>query len=813
MSTLDTYRNKRDFSVTPEPEAQLVDAGGERPAFVVQKHDATRLHYDFRLEHGGVLWSWAVTRGPSLDPAEKRLAVRTEDHPLAYGDFEGTIPEGEYGGGTVMLWDKGWWEPLHDPVGGLEEGKLHFLLHGSRMKGGWALVRMRPRKGEKRENWLLIKQRDRFAGRSADALLNRYKTSVVTGRTMRSIATDKPEASKGAAQRGRMPRFRAVQLATLKDTPPEGEDWRHEAKFDGYRCLIAIGEGGVRFYTRNGKDWSDRFGSLSKPAAAIPCDAALIDGEVIAGPGGGDFSTLQTALQNGEVLVFYAFDLLHLDGEDLTGKPQSDRRASLERLLAGVPPRGPIRLSPFVEGSGAAALARICREGGEGIVSKRADAPYRGGRGTTWIKAKCTRRAEFVIAGWSPSDKRGRPFSSLLLGSYERGRLVYRGRVGTGFDAGRFETLVAAMKPLARKSSPFDEDLPAETRHAHWLTPKLVAEVIYAEFTAEGRIRHGVYRGLREDKEATDVSAASEAETHSEAAVVGGVRISSARREIYPGTGITKGDVATYYEAVAGRFLETAAGRPVSLLRCPSGIDGERFFQKHAGKGFPDAIATVPIREKDGSTEDYMVLLSRQAVLGAVQMGTVEFHIWGATRDDLERPDRMVFDLDPDEGYDFGGLVGAAQEIRRHLAEIGLDAGAMVTGGKGIHVIVPLRRAAGWDTVKTFAQTFATVLAEREPGRFTATMAKAKRKDRIFIDWLRNERGATAIAPYSLRARKGAPVAVPVDWDELESLRSANGFSLAEARQRARAPCPLAKVEPRRIGRSIVEALEVWAKG
>ncbi len=380
MSSLDTYRAKRDFSVTPEPQAELVEAGGDRLGFVVQKHDASRLHYDFRLEHGGVLWSWAVTKGPSLDPAEKRLAVRTEDHPLAYGDFEGTIPKDEYGGGTVMLWDQGWWEPLHDPAEGLKNGKLHFRLHGARMQGGWALVRMRARKGEKRENWLLIKEKDDFAGRSADALLNKYKRSVTTGRTMRAIASGKqqvPEAQEHDAPR---PRFQKVQLATLKDAPPEGDAWLHEAKFDGYRCLVAIGKGGVRLYTRNGKDWSDRFGSICEPVDALPCGAALIDGEVIAGPGGGDFSTLQTALKEGGDLSLYAFDLLHLDGEDLTDRPLTDRRAALETLFDKVPARGAIRLSPVIEGNGAEVLAQICKAGGEGIISKRADAPYRAGR-------------------------------------------------------------------------------------------------------------------------------------------------------------------------------------------------------------------------------------------------------------------------------------------------------------------------------------------------------------------------------------------------------------------------------------------------
>lgn len=813
MRSLETYEKKRDFDVTPEPRAELVEAGGDRLSFVVQKHDASRLHYDFRLEWGGVLLSWAVTKGPSADPSQKRLAVRTEDHPVSYGSFEGTIPEKEYGGGTVMLWDNGWWEPLHDPEEGLKEGKLHFRLHGARMKGGWALVRMRGKKGEKRENWLLIKERDELAGRSPDALTNKYRTSVTTGRAMRAIKHD--HAAARPAKHGKpLPRFREVQLATLKDAPPAGDDWQHEAKFDGYRCLIAVGKGGVRLYTRNGKDWSDRFGTLCDPAAALDCDSALIDGEVIAGGGGGDFSTLQEALKRGDPLTCYVFDCLVLDGEDLTDKPLTERRAVLERLFEGLPPRGPLRLSPVIEGEGAAALDAMCDAGGEGIISKRRDAPYRGGRSRSWIKSKCIRRAEFVVAGWSPSDKRGRPFSSLILGSYERGTLVYRGRVGSGFDEDDFTALQTALKPLARKTAPFDGDLPSEAKGAEWVTPKLVVEVEYTEFTSEGRIRHGVYKGLREDKEASEVSAKAEAETDSGGETeIGGVRVSSTGRVVYPDDGVTKSEVAEYYAAVADRMLEHAGDHPLSLLRCPDGIAGDCFFQKHAGKGFPDGVKTLPIEEKDGDTEDYMYVSSPEGLIGAAQMGTLEFHIWGAARDRIERPDRMVFDLDPDEGLDFAQVKAAAKEVRAGLTACGLDSVPMVTGGKGVHVIVPLRRIVGWDTVKYFARTFAQILVDRTPDRYTATMSKSKRKGRVFIDWLRNERGATAIAPWSLRARPGAAVAMPITWNELDGLDRPDGFGIGEATDRLSKPDPLSGAKARGIGDGVVEALEAWSRG
>ena len=811
MRSLDEYRRKRDFDATPEPRADLVDAAGDTLSFVVQKHDATRLHFDFRLEWNGVLLSWAVTKGPSADPSEKRLAVRTEDHPLSYAGFEGTIPAKEYGGGTVMLWDNGWWEPLHDPEDGLAAGKLHFRLHGARLRGGWALVRMRGRKGEKRENWLLIKERDSFAGRSADALVNRHRTSVTTGRAMRAVAQGSDPVTP-ARHTLPQPRFHKVQLATLRDRPPEGDQWQHEAKFDGYRCMIAVGKEGVRLYSRNGNDWSDRFGALCAPASALKCRSALLDGEVIAGEGGGDFSALQMALKDGGPLIFYAFDCLAHDGDDLVGQPLTQRRATLEKLFKGLPPRGPLRVSPVIAGQGAAALDEICRAGGEGIVSKRMDAPYRGGRSGGWIKTKCIRRAEFVVAGWSPSDKRGRPFSSLILGSFEGSTAVYRGRVGTGFDEADFKALHAAMKPLARKTAPFDEDLPAETKDAHWITPRIVIEVEYTEFTGEGRIRHGVFRGLREDKPPHAVSAQAEAEIGTDKEKrIDGVRVTSPGRVVYPDAGITKGDVAQHYAAVADRMLEHVGDRPLSLLRCPDGIPGDCFFQKHAGKGFPDAVKALPIEEKGGGEADYMYVSTPAGLIGAAQMGTLEFHIWGARRDRIERPDRMVFDLDPDEGLGFEQVKAAAQEVRDALSACGLDSAPMVTGGKGVHVVVNLRRTAGWDTVKFFARTFASILADRAPDRFTATMSKSRRTGRIFVDWLRNERGATAVAPYSLRARPGGAVAMPVTWDELRALERPNCFHIADVPDRLTFPCPLRALKARAITAATVDALEAWS--
>ncbi|MCL3882927.1 DNA ligase D [Marivita sp. GX14005] len=806
---LAAYNAKRDFNQTGEPAGKPGKLRKDGLAFVVQKHAATRLHYDFRLEWDGVLLSWAVTKGPSPDPGEKRLAVRTEEHPLDYGSFEGTIPKGQYGGGTVMLWDRGTWEPQGDVAEGLEKGKLKLTLQGERMRGGWAMVRMRG--GEKRENWLLIKERDDYAQDDPDALTGGFDRSVKTGREMSDIADEKEvsDIADAAPERGKaLPKFQKPQLATLVDEAPEGEDWIHETKFDGYRCLAALGKGGTRLYTRSGKDWSDRFAALEHAFDPLPCDAALIDGEVMARKvSGSAFSSLQKALSEGDPLVFFAFDLLSLDGEDLTGAPQMDRRERLARLLSGVPKDGPLRMSEHVEGHGPEVFAKACEAGAEGIISKRIDAPYRGKRTRNWRKVKCTRRQEFVIGGYSPSDK-DRPFASLLLGTWEDETLRYRGRVGTGFDAEAFETLAAAFTP--RKTPPFD-DVPKDVaKHATWLRPELVAEVDFTEFTADGHIRHGSYLGLREDKAAREVSM----ERPKGDSDISGVRISSPDREVFPEAGCTKRDVACHYDRVGERMIEIAGRRPLSLLRCPDGIAGDCFFQKHAGKGWPDALQRVAIEEKDGKTADYLYATRTEALVAAAQMGTIEFHIWGAKVDRLERPDRLVFDLDPDEGLGWPEVRGAAVEMRDALADLGLASVPMVTGGKGVHVCLHLRRSHDWDFVKGFAKTLAHVMAAAAPKRYVATMSKAKREGRIFVDWLRNERGQTAVAPYSLRARTGAPVAVPVTWDELERLKAPNVFSMGAMRERLEEPCPYldAMDDLQSLTQDTVARLEKWSR-
>jgi bifunctional non-homologous end joining protein LigD len=815
---LDDYNARRDFAKTAEPRGRAARRRRKDLLFLVQKHDARRLHYDLRLEIDGVLKSWAVTRGPSLDPADKRLAVRTEDHPMSYGDFEGTIPAGEYGGGTVMLWDTGSWEPVGDADTGLTEGKLHFIVHGARMKGEWILVRMRAKPGDKRENWLLMKADDGEAT-GGRALTDRYRRSVATDRTIKEIAAGKDiaegnpktprksvkPASGGAttkrtsgartSRRGKPPAFQKPQLATLVAQAPEGEDWLHEMKFDGYRCLVAVGGGTARCYTRTGLDWTDRFAQIAEACAELDCAAALIDGEVVAGESvkTSQFSALQDALKRDGELRYYAFDLLTQDGRDLRKTALTKRKQALKALLETLGGSHTVQYSEHVQGNGAKVFASVCRAGHEGIVSKRAGAAYTNRRTRDWLKVKCTRRQEFVIGGYSPSDKAGRAFSSLLLGTMETGKLVYRGRVGTGFSDDVLDELAGKLRSLHRRTSPF-EDVPSDiARKARWTTPKLVAEIDFAELTDDGRVRHGSFLGLRADKGAEDVTLETRKMTSvNDDAEVLGVRISHPDRVVFAKQAVTKIDLARYYEAVAARMMPFLENRLVSLVRCPQGRSRSCFYQRHGGTEFPDVIARMRVKESSGQTDEYLYITNPEGIVTAVQMNTLEFHIWWSRIDDIDRPDRLVFDLDPDEALGFEIVRQAAFDLRERLDQIGLASLAMVTGGKGVHVVVPLVRRTGGDEAKAFAEAVARALADDEPDRFTATMSKARRKGRIFVDWLRNQRGATAIAPYSTRARDGAPVATPVSWSELKSIDRANSFRIADVVERLGEPDPWA---------------------
>ncbi|MDP1028338.1 DNA ligase D [Sphingomonas sp. KR1UV-12] len=791
------YNAKRDFTRTAEPAGTL--APGKGNSFMVQKHYATRLHWDFRLEIDGVLKSWAVTRGPSLDPAEKRLAVRTEDHPLSYATFEGVIPAGEYGGGTVMLWDRGTWAPIAGKSAkDLEKGHLHFVLNGERMRGEWLLIRLKGRPREKRENWLLRKIDDAEAG-GTDTLVEEALTSIATGRTMAEIAEGKdpplqgegdrrPKAGGGGvsplasrdtpppprdARRSPSPSggrsladFIPPQLCTLVDSVPTGSNWLHEIKYDGYRAIIALADGKAKVFTRNGLDWTDKFAHIAAAIGTLP-GSALIDGEIVAFKNDKpDFATLKDAISTGGAMTFFAFDLLHQNGEDLTDLPLTARKERLRALLGD--DRDAVRFSEHVTGSGEALFEQMCAEGLEGIVSKRADAPYRSGRSKAWLKAKCIARQEFVILGWQPSTKR-RGFASLLVGVREGGTYVYRGKVGTGFTQAIFDDLTPRLDRLARKTAPVEAPR-AAVRGARWVTPKLVAEIAYAEITPDGMLRHASFIGLRGDKPADEVVDERTADTPAPAVTI---KVSSRDRVIFPESDVTKGELADYYAAVAGIMLPVTGHRPVSLVRCPQGRARACFFQKHDAGSFGTAVHQVPVREKDGSTENYLWVDDADGLVACVQMGSIEFHGWGSRVETLERPDRLVFDLDPDEGLGFAETKKAAEHLKEQLAELGLTSFPLLSGGKGVHVVVPLTPQAEWPAVKDFASRFAQALAQAEPDRFVATMAKAKRKGRIFIDWLRNQRGSTAIMPYSARARAGAPVAAPVLWTELRDLDTA----------------------------------------
>lgn len=782
--SLKAYRAKRDFRRTPEPRGTVAKAKGS--SYLIQKHDARRLHYDFRLELDGVLKSWAVTRGPSLNPGDKRLAVRTEDHPLQYGAFEGVIPKG-YGAGTVMLWDQGTWRPKGDPHEGLRTGTLKFVLYGERLNGGFALIRMR-KKGGKRENWLLVKERDEEADEKRDPT-KRWTKSVASGRSLEAIAEHvktlgrngkvgdtKSRVSRRKSGRKKL-QFVPPQLPTLRDAPPNGRDWLHEVKFDGYRIQARVHKHDVRLSTRNGNDWTDRYSSVAESLAKLGLDHTIIDGELVAvdRDGRSHFGTLQNTTSNSNVeLRYYAFDLIHLDGKDIRRKPLTRRKEMLRPIVDHS--RGPLRYSDHIAGSGERVIAKACAMGMEGIVSKRADAPYRSGRGTLWIKSKCVGNDEFVIIGYRKSNKQGRPFASLLMGEYADGELAYRGRVGTGFDDRLFRKLAPRMKSLERATSPLARVPAAARADTIWLEPELVAQVSYTERTATGLLRHPSFLGLREDKPAKEVTMTRSSEERT--TTIGGVRVTHPDRVMYPKQSITKKAIAEYYLRNADRILPFLRDRPLSLVRCPVGRNDKCFFQKHHYSSVPDELDKVNIKENGGKKSSYLVIRNARGLVASAQIGALELHIWGARTDDVERPERLVFDLDPDTSVHFRDVRGAAFELRDVLKAVGLTSFALLTGGKGVHVIVPIVRRRGWPEVKSFAKTFAERISAAAPDRYLTKASKARRKGRIFIDWLRNQRGATAVAPYSLRAHPGAPVATPVSWDELGGIDRSDAYTI-----------------------------------
>jgi bifunctional non-homologous end joining protein LigD len=868
---LAAYQAKRDFSKTIEPSGRKKVAASKRPRFVVQKHAARRLHYDLRLEFDGVFKSWAVTKGPSLDPRDKRLAVEVEDHPLDYGDFEGTIPEGEYGGGTVQLWDRGYWQAEGSlPTGeALRKGELKFALDGERLKGSWVLVRMRSdRFKSKRANWLLIKHRDEHAREGGgDALLGEDR-SVASGRSMATIAAGKgrppkpfmgsktfaanalwtsdpvenvgpqslpsgqPSANKATAKLGRgsgrtgrrkagtaMPDFIPPQLCEPHERPPTGRGWGHEIKFDGYRMQMRVEGGAAVLRTRKGLDWTGKFAAIAKAGAALP--DCIIDGEIVAldHNGAPDFASLQAALSDGNTndLVFFVFDLMFADGDDLREHRLAERKRQLERLLSSArhsSNAAVIRYVGHLETAGDAVLRSACRMSLEGIISKRLDAPYRSGRSEAWTKSKCRGGHEVVIGGWTETEGR---FRSLLVGVHRGDHLVYVGRVGTGFGQATVSRLFPRIKAEATDKNPFGgNNAPRKARDVHWAKPNLVAEIEFAGWTADGLVRQGAFKGLREDKPAGEVQAEQPAgpvktppiatdtapvdpargsRSKAQSSIVMGVPISKPEKILWPDDGsgkpITKVDLARYLEAISPWIIEHIRGRPCSIIRAPDGIEGERFFQRHASPGMSNLLDE---RTVFGDHKPYLEIDRVEGLAAVAQMGGLELHPWNCAPSHPERPGRLVFDLDPAPDVAFDLVIEGAHEMRDRLEDAGLISFCKTTGGKGLHVVTPLaapkRSKIDWPQAKAFARQICTQMAADSPTRYLVNMAKKKRVGRIFLDYLRNDRMATAVAPFSPRARPGAPISMPLNWAQVKKGLDPGRFTIRTA------PALVAKSSP-----------------
>jgi bifunctional non-homologous end joining protein LigD len=917
LRKLSKYRSKRDFTVTDEPSGKGKVATSEHLRFVIQKHAARRLHYDLRLELGGVFKSWAVTKGPSPDPRDKRLAVEVEDHPLDYGDFEGTIPKGEYGGGTVQLWDRGLWAPEGDASAEqqLRKGELKFVMEGERMHGSWVLVRMKgDRYGGKRNNWLLIKHRDAAAVEGKTDALMAEDRSVASGRRMADIEAGKgrgPEpfmlknaaakanavwhsnradtpastapaagqpaapakrsgkstnrsAAKGsggsaraageasgrrAAGRARgaanLPAFIQPQLCRLVDRPPEGKGWGHEIKLDGYRLQLRIEGGEATLLTRKGLDWTDKFSSIAKAAAALP--DSIIDGEavVLDAEGVSSFHALQAALSDGDgsQIVFFVFDLLFEGDEDLRRLPLRGRKERLKALLKPITARksSVIRFVDHFETAGDAVLQSACRMSLEGIISKRLDAAYVSGRTDDWTKSKCRAGQEVVIGGWTTTEG---AFRSLIVGVNRDGKFTHVGRVGTGFGEQKVKTLLSKLKALESKDSPFEgKSAPRAAPNIHWVKPKLVAEIEFAGWTGDGNVRQAAFKGLREDKAPGEITTeiakpAEEAEKHvasrkpargakksgdraprsltrvaakrsrapqtaswrsstvgavrgatstSGPAIVMGVTISSSDKPLWPDAGdaepVTKLDLALYYEEVGDWLLPHIKGRPCSIVRAPDGIGSQRFFQRHAIQGTSNLLSLVKV---SGDQKPYLQIDRVEGLIAVAQTAAVELHPWNCQPDNPEQPGRLVFDLDPAPDVDFKAVIEAALELRKRLGHLGLESLCKTTGGKGLHVVAPLARPkkneqGDWKIAKTFAQTVCAGMEADAPARYVTNMAKSARTGRIFLDYLRNDRTATAVAPLSTRAREGATVSMPLNWGSVKAGLDPTRFTLRTA--------------------------------
>lgn len=856
--SLQKYWEKRDFKQTPEPRGKVVKAK-DRLAFFIQKHDATRLHYDFRLELDGTLKSWAVPKGPSLDPADKRLAVHVEDHPLDYGTFEGIIPPHQYGAGTVLLWDKGSWLPQGDALAGYKKGHLKFELMGEKLNGRWALVRMGKPAANGKENWLLIKERDEEArsGKAADITTLRPESVLTgitemapdeastarwtTGKPARGVPKSKSGKAKvlvadkahsaapvpktkarpakmptpalgdiAGARKAKFPDSVQPQLATLTERAPEGEEWLCEVKFDGYRALARLDKTQVALYTRAGNDWTAKWQGIADVLKQLTPHQAWLDGEVVALDSEGkiSFQALQNFARKGHDarLVYYVFDLVYLDGYDLSEVALLERKRLLQALLTTLGENDQVIYNDHLVGDAANVFQHACMHSLEGIVVKRADGRYVQTRSRAWLKLKCRHRQEFVIGGFTDPAGSRTGFGAILLGvNDEQGRLRYAGRVGTGFDQSKLTSLRKKFAAREIKTTPFhNPPTGAEARGVHWLKPELVAEINFAEWTGEGLVRHGSFIALRDDKPSREIvqekplsqRALREVETESAKqaaqapsksrqqpsaaaahASVAGITITHPSRILFPGVAWTKLDLAHYYESVAAWILPHLKGRPLTLVRCPQGGGAHCFFQKHVNETIPDEIGRIEVPEDEGKAI-YMLAESLPALIGLVQMGVLELHTWGSHQGKLDMADRIIFDLDPAPDLPWARVVEAAQIIRALLQEIGLRSFVKTTGGKGLHIALPIKPERPWATVKAFSKAIAEHLAATFPDRFTSKITKAKRNDKIFIDYLRNGSGATAVAAFSTRARPNAPVSTPLAWEELEQDVRADSFNL-----------------------------------
>lgn len=796
-SALRSYRDKRNFDITPEP-AEGGTPNEKARAFVIQKHWASRLHYDFRLELDGTMKSWAVPKGPSFDPADKRMAVHVEDHPISYNRFEGEIPKGQYGGGKVIIWDKGTWIPLEDPRRGYKAGKLKFELRGHKMHGHWTLVRMKGRGGERQEPWLLIKEKDPHAKPSSEySVVDEMPDSVKALEDRPGAVAAPREAApvdgppKGA-RKAALPAQLQPQLATLVDeAPADPGGWIYEIKFDGYRMLARAERGKVRLITRNGNDWTHKLAHLQKALEAMDLPDGWYDGEIIM-PGErvpADFQALQGAFESSRTgnIVYFLFDLPFCAGHDLREVPLVQRREILQRIVERKP-QDKVRFSAVFDAQPQDIVASACRLGLEGVIGKRRDSAYVTRRSSDWIKLKCGRRQEFVIGGYTDPKGSRTGIGSLLLGVHDPdGKLHYAGNVGTGFNERTLRELRGKLDAIAVDRSPFGagSEIP---RQAHWVKPQLVCEVAFGEWTRDQRIRHSVFHGLREDKSAKAIT--REEPRHGvpagKAAVPGlpgHLRISNPDRVIDPSTGTTKIDLVRYYALVAPVMMEHLKGRPVSLVRAPDGITGELFFQKHT-----DRYQMAGIRQLAPSLDPdhppYLEVATPEGLLSAAQMNVVEFHTWNAVKGHIGKPDRMTFDIDPGEGVTWKQIQEAAQLVHAFLGELGLPAFLKTSGGKGLHVVVPIRKQFDWDTVKDFSLAVVRHMAATLPDRFVAKSGGKNRVGKIFIDYLRNGFGATTASAWSARSRPGLGISVPVRWDELDSLKSGAHWTVGTVHER-----------------------------